>query len=131
MAISTVSSVPLAYTKYKYTATAGQTSISGIDDNGVILSYTVGFEQLYMNGVLLVRGQDYIATTGSSITGLTALQLADVIEIFAFSTFQVASNAIIASGGANDQVLVYDSSQSGLTRWTDDYQTLMIMGVRS
>ena len=59
----------------------GETSLSGNDDNGLSLSYTPGYEQVYLNGVLLIRTQDYIASTGTSITGLSALTASDVIQI--------------------------------------------------
>jgi hypothetical protein len=60
----------------------GETSLSGNDDNSLPLQYTPGYEQLYINGVLMVRGQDYTATTGTTVTGLTALVVNDVVEIF-------------------------------------------------
>ena len=47
--------------RYRYTATGGETSKSGVDDNSLTLSYLVGKEQVYLNGVLLVRGSDYTA----------------------------------------------------------------------
>lgn len=68
--------------RWRKTMTGGQTSLSGTDDSGLPLSYTPGYEQLYINGVLQVRGQDYVATTGTTVTGLTALVANDVVEIF-------------------------------------------------
>jgi len=65
------------YLRTSQTATAGQTTI--------IANYTVGFLQLYINGVLL-NAADYIATNGSSITLATACSLGDIIEVIAFST---------------------------------------------
>lgn len=128
MSISTANPTVATLTRYRYVATAGQTSISGVDANGAVLAYTVGFEQVYLNGVLLVRGQDYTATDGTSITGLTpGLQLGDSVEILTFSPFIIG---IFAAGGQDDQVLIYDSTQTNNARWGDDYQTLMIMGVR-
>jgi hypothetical protein len=62
--------------------TGGETSLSGNDDLSLPLQYTPGYEQLYINGVLQVRGQDYTATTGTTVTGLTALVANDVVEIF-------------------------------------------------
>ncbi len=128
MSISTANPTVATLTRYRFVATAGQTSISGVDANGAVLAYTVGFEQVYLNGVLLVRGQDYTATDGTSITGLTpGLQVGDSVEILTFSPFIIG---IFAAGGQNDQVLIYDSTQTNNARWGDDYQTLMIMGVR-
>jgi hypothetical protein len=70
--------------------TGGQTSLSGTDDNSLPLQYTPGYEQLYINGVLQVRGQDYTATTGTTVTGLTALVANDVVEIFSAVARSVA-----------------------------------------
>jgi hypothetical protein len=44
-----------------------------------------------VNGALQVRGQDYTATNGTSVTGLTALAVNDVVEIFAYTAFTVAN----------------------------------------
>jgi len=68
-------------TRWIYTATGGETTLSGTDDNGLTLSYTPGFEQIYLNGVLLIKDDDYTATTGTSITGLTGLAINDIIQI--------------------------------------------------
>jgi hypothetical protein len=46
------------------------------------LQYTAGYEKVFLNGVLLVRGVDYTATTGTTVTGLTALVASDVVEVF-------------------------------------------------
>ena len=78
-------------TRYYFVATAGQTSLSGVDANGLTLAYVAGSEAVYVNGALQVRGQDYTATNGTSITGLSALALNDVVEIFAYTAFTVAN----------------------------------------
>jgi len=89
--------------RYRYTAAGGETSESGPDDNGVTLSYLPGKEQVYLNGVLLVRSQDYTATNGTSITGLSpALSASDVLEIITFTAFDIAtaiSNSILDAKG--------------------------------
>lgn len=78
--------------RYRFVATGGETTISGVDANGSTLSYVAGIEKVYLNGALLVRGYDYIATNGTSITSLSpALVTNDVIEIFSFNTFNVAN----------------------------------------
>ena len=70
------------FLRWRKTMTGGETSLSGNDDSSLSLRYTPGYEQLYINGVLQVRGQDYTATTGTTVTGLTALVANDVVEIF-------------------------------------------------
>ena len=76
-----------------YTVTGGETSISGPDDGGVTLSYTVGvsFLTVYLNGALLIQGSDYTATTGTSITGFPALAANDVMQINVGAPFAVAN----------------------------------------
>ena len=125
--------------RYRYTAAGGETSESGPDDNGVTLSYLPGKEQVYLNGVLLVRGQDYTASNGTSITGLSpALVANDVLEIITFTAFDIATaitnsildakgDLIVASAadtpgklavGTDGQVLTVSSTAAlGLT-WT-------------
>jgi hypothetical protein len=70
------------FLRWRKTMTGGETSLSGNDDSSLSLAYTPGYEQLYINGVLQVRGGDYTATTGTTVTGLTALVANDVVEIF-------------------------------------------------
>jgi len=70
-------------TRWSKAPTGGTTSLSGLDDNNVTLGYTVGYEQVYRNGVLLSRGNDYTATNGTSVTLTDATITGDIIEIFA------------------------------------------------
>jgi len=70
------------FLRWRKTMAGGETSLSGNDDSSLPLQYTPGYEQLYINGVLQVRGGDYTATTGTTVTGLTALVANDVVEIF-------------------------------------------------
>lgn len=77
-------------TRWTKTASGGETTLSGTDNNGVSLSYDIGYEQVYLNGVLLVRNVDYTASTGTTITGLTALTASDVIEVMTFRATEIA-----------------------------------------
>jgi hypothetical protein len=85
---------------YKYTVAGGATSVSGPDDNSLTLSYTVGKEQVYINGVLQVRGSDYTASTGSSITGMAALTANDIVTVLAFTAFSVSNTYTQAEADA-------------------------------
>jgi hypothetical protein len=124
--------------RYRYTASGGETSESGPDDNGLTLSYIVGKEQVYLNGVLLVRTTDYTASNGSSITSLAALTAGDILEVITFTPFEVANvispTVIDAKGdlivgtsadtigkltvGTNNTVLVADSSTATGLKWS-------------
>jgi hypothetical protein len=84
--------------RWTKTAAGAETSLSGNDDNAVSLSYTAGTEQVYLNGVLLVRGQDYTATNGTTITGLTALAASDIAEVITFNPSNIiTTDAVIAT----------------------------------
>ena len=147
MSISTASSQVATLTRYRFVAAGSETSVSGVDANGAVLSYTVGMEQVYLNGVMLVRGSDYAAISGTSITSLTALAASDVVEILTFSPFVItnavdqtlvdvkgdlivgtADNTVTRVGvGGDGQVLLADSSQTSGVRWGDDDRVLQLM----
>jgi hypothetical protein len=132
-----ISSTAAIY-RYRYTASGGETSKSGADDNGLTLSYLVGYEQVYLNGVLLVRSTDYVATNGTSIASLAALAASDILEIITFTAFDLATavpnTAFTAKGailvgtaagtyaaqavGSNGQVLTANSAQADGVEWT-------------
>lgn len=76
---------------WRKTAAGGETSLSGYDNASQALSYTPGQEQVYLNGILLVRGSDYTATNGTSITGLAALAADDFVQINCYNNFSVAT----------------------------------------
>ena len=123
--------------RYKYTASGGETSKSGTDDLSQTLAYLPGKEQVYLNGVLLVRSVDYTATNGTSIASLAALTAGDVLEIVTFTAFDLTTAIQLASinakgdllvGSANDtvgtlsvgssnQVLTVDSSTATGLKW--------------
>lgn len=110
--------------RYRYTLTGGETSVSGVDDNGATLSYLTGKEQVYLNGVLMVRAQDYTATNGTSITGFSpALAASDVIEIITFTAFDVATAIPNSLFDAKGDLLVATSADTPgkLTVGTDGY----------
>ena len=80
------------FQRFRFVASGGETTISGNDANGATLAYTAGMEQVVLNGAVLVRGHDYTATDGTSITGLSpALVANDVLEVFSFIAFTVAN----------------------------------------
>jgi hypothetical protein len=139
VSISTTNPQVATLTRYRFVAAGSETSVSGIDANGAVLAYVAGKEQVYLNGVLMVRGQDYTATNGTSITALSALALNDVVEVLTFSEFVIANavdqtlvntkgDLIVATAdnvvtnvavGANNTMLVADSAQTAGVKWTD------------
>ena len=130
-------------TRWTKTAVGGETSLSGLDDFGSTLSYTPGVEQVFLNGVLLVRGEDYIGTTGTSITGLSpALTANDIVVVLGLTLVNVNTivgipetdinakgdlivgtapdTAGILTAGTNEQRLVVDSSTGTGLKYVSD-----------
>ena len=77
--------------RFKYTASANQTTFTGSDDSGNTLAYDAGFIDVYLNGAKLVNGTDVTVTSGSSIVLASGATLNDIISIVAYGTFNVAS----------------------------------------
>ena len=88
--------------RFSYTATAGQTTFSGSDDESRTLSYTDGhFTDVFLNGVKLDKS-DYTATSGTSIVLDEGAVVDDILEVLAFDTFSVFSgdfSADVTVGG--------------------------------
>jgi len=76
--------------RFRYIATAGQTTFTGADSNGNTMAYDAGFVDVYLNGVRLDQ-TDYTASSGTSIVLASAAALNDELNIVAFGTFSVAS----------------------------------------
>lgn len=77
--------------KFVYTAEGGETSLSGPDDNGRPLAYSVGRAIVKRNGADLIEGQDFTASTGTSIDDLEPLAAGEVVQIVVFSTLSIAN----------------------------------------
>jgi len=75
--------------RWRKTIASATSTISGLDDNNLTLTYTAGNEQVYINGVLITRGQDYTATNGTSISLAQAVEVGDTVEIFGNPLFSV------------------------------------------
>ena len=137
MATGRIGVTPTLGTRWSKAPAGGTTSLSGLDDNSVALVYSVGYEQVYRNGVLLSRGNDYTATSGNSITLTDATIAGDIIEVFANElvplTDAISKGQFTAKGallsataastpgvltvGSNDQVLTADSSTATGLKW--------------
>lgn len=89
-----------------FTATAGQTSFS-------VPSYTVGYIDVYRNGVRLVS-TDYTATTGTTVVLNNACTVGDAVVTESFLVSSVL-NAIPATAGSVSDSYIVDVSASKLT----------------
>ena len=86
-----------------FTATAGQTSFS-------VPSYTVGYIDVFRNGVRLVNaGSDFVATTGTTVVLNNACTVGDSVVTESFYVSSVL-NAIPATAGAVNSTYIADAA---------------------
>jgi hypothetical protein len=137
VATGRIGTTPALGFRWSESPAGGTTSLSGLDDNSVGLSYTPGNERVYRNGVLLSRGSDYTATDGTTITLEDATITGDIIEVFSQDLAQltdaISKSSLTAKGtllsasaastlavlgvGANDTVLTADSAETTGLKW--------------
>ena len=84
---------------YEYTATAGQTTFTGSDNNSATLSYTANNLIVTLNGIVLDNGSDYTATSGTSIVLASGAAVGDHLAVVAFKSFTVADTVAASTGG--------------------------------
>lgn len=91
-----------------YTATAGQTTFAA--------TYDAGYVDVYLNGIKLIVGTDFTATSGTSIVLATGAAAGDTLDTVAYGTFSISNfsindaNDVAASGATNGQFLQYNGS---------------------
>ena len=91
------------FTTFKYKATQGQSTFSGVDRNNQTLSYTAGNINVFINGVLINDSDDYTATNGSSVVLDLAADSDDVVVIQKMrSTFDSDSVASVFNNNLTD-----------------------------
>jgi hypothetical protein len=67
--------------RWNKTATSNQTDFNGASDGGgPTLSYVPGNEQVFLNGVQLIRGSDYTANDGESVVLNSAASAGDTLQ---------------------------------------------------
>ena len=91
------------YTRTNFTATASQTTFT--------VSYTVGYVDVYLNGVKLIVGTDVTATNGTSIVLATGATAGDLVEVVAFETFEVANALTTSNLGVTVQQYDVDTAK--------------------
>jgi hypothetical protein len=99
------------WTDFTYTASGGETSVTGADDDGVVLAYQAGQVKVYLEGLLL-DDSDYTATNGTSITGLAALLVGQTLYIEAWDN--VMSLGTMAAQNAS-AVAITGGTLAGIT----------------
>ena len=88
--------------KHTYTATASQTTFSGVGAEGITLSYKDStFVDVFQNGVKLGEA-DYTSTSGTAIVLGTGATVNDIVEVVVYDVFSVADTVSKADGGTFD-----------------------------
>ena len=86
--------------RFYFTASGGETSLSGADDNSKTLTFSdAAYVDVILNGNTLVSGTDYTAANNTISSFSPALDSDDVVEIVAYDIFSVADTVSAASGG--------------------------------
>jgi len=78
------SSVNGTSSRNTYTATSGQTSFAA--------TYDTGYVDVYLNGIKLLAGTDFTATSGTAIVLTTGATAGDIVDIVAYGTFSLATH---------------------------------------
>jgi len=97
--IAATSAGNVSLLNYNYTATSGQTTFSGADDNAATLSYTQQNLIVTLNGITLEDGTDYTANNGTSIVLASGAATGDELNIVAFKSFTTADMVPASTGG--------------------------------
>jgi hypothetical protein len=67
-----------------YTATGGQTTFAA--------TYDVGYVDTYLNGIKLLAGTDFTATSGTAVTLTVGATAGDIVDIVAYGSFSLADH---------------------------------------
>jgi hypothetical protein len=81
--------------RHQFTATAGQTNFV------TSISFVDGFEQVFFNGLLLLKGTDYTTSGSNTVILSTAAAASDIVEVITITNLN--SVAVIS---ADDQIVL-------------------------
>ena len=107
--------------EFDYTATAGQTTFTGSDNDSQTMAYTAGRIDVYLNGSHLNQTDDYVATNGTSVVLESGASAGDILHVVAHGTVNLASN--ILSGDldlAGNELILDADNDTTITADTDD-----------
>jgi hypothetical protein len=127
--------------RWTKTATGGQTEFTGASDgSGPNLEYRPTSEQVFLNGVQLVRNVDYIASDGESIDLDAPAKVGDILQVInpsfiATTVSGISEELLVSKGdivvasdantavrvavGSNGQYLMANSATASGVQWTD------------
>jgi hypothetical protein len=100
----------------QFTATSGQTTFT--PQSG----YTIGYLDVFLNGVKLVNGDDYTASNGTSITLASGASVGDSVELVSF-TPRGLSDGWLKSEADNRFLLSGSTTTTSIGEGTNLYYT--------
>ena len=96
--------------RYSYVATAGQTTFTAVYDGSYV--------DVYLNGVKLVLGTDFTATSGTNIVLSAGAAAGDTVDIIGYGAFELSGISVnslsdaTTAGITNGQYLAYNTSNA-------------------
>ena len=115
--------------EFDYTATAGQTTFTGSDNDSQTMAYTAGRIDVYLNGSRLNVTDDYTASNGTSVVLAAGAQAGDSLVVVAHGTVNLASNILSGDLDLNGNELILDvDGDTSITADTDDQIDFKIAG---
>mgnify|MGYP001410575140 CR=1 FL=1 len=116
-----VADVLVARVEFDYTATAGQTTFTGSDNDSQTMAYVAGRIDVYLNGSHLMDTDDYVATNGTSVVLQAGSQVGDTIQVITHGTVNLISHIPDAAIDMNGLELILDADgDTSITADTDD-----------
>jgi hypothetical protein len=98
-----------SYNRWTKVISASTVNITGLDDNGTLLDYSPGLEQIYINGVFIDESS-YTASSGSAIVLDEAVFSTDLVEVLWLENLVVADTYSKAESDAKYLSLTTASS---------------------
>lgn len=144
----TINPVSVDLIRWTQTVVTITSTFTGNGDGAFPLSYTPGTEQVFLNGVMLIRGSDYSAISGNSVVLVEAAVAGDILQVITLpaanlsnavnNTLFTAKGDIVAaqsSGivnrlgvGANNTYLRANSSATLGVEWSDPFASPSLTG---
>ena len=117
-----VADVLVARVEFDYTATAGQTTFTGSDNDSQTMAYVAGRIDVYLNGSHLNQTDDYVATNGTSVVLQSSnVTAGDILHVVAHGTVNLISNILDAALDMNGEEIILDADgDTSITADTDD-----------
>ena len=121
------------FTRWVSLLSASTLVLEGLDEKDLSLLYTPGFEKVYINGILLVRDEDYTAEDGTTIELNVAAEEGDVAEVDVFESFAIANtytktqadNKFLTQNSASAEYLSQDSASAEYLTQTSANETYL------